>query len=124
MSLISRPFSDSRAVTRSTNFILIITWGNSHQNVKNGFKNSLTFQCFIKLSDEFGVPDSLLQEINRETTDSGQTLIPARLFTYVIGREIGTLGPSKHIACSNKGIRKTSVSNRYIAWTLLLIWLM
>ena len=58
------------------------------------------------ISDEFGVPNEFFDEQNVETPESGQTIIPARLFMYVIGRDMGELDSlqrPKHMACRNKG---------------------
>ena len=45
--------------------------------------------------------DEVFEEYNREVTGNK---IPARLFMYVIGQEVGDLYVPKHMACSNKGI--------------------
>ena len=61
-------------------------------------------------------PDTVFEQYNRETTESGQPFIPARLFMYVIGRdkgELASLSPPKHMACINRGIKdKFSLSDR------------
>ena len=45
--------------------------------------------------------------MNRETLeDSGEPIIPARVFMYMIGQEVGDLYPAKHMACSNRGIQQ------------------
>ena len=45
--------------------------------------------------------------MNRETLEeSGEPIIPARVFMYMIGQEVGDLYPAKHMACSNKGIQQ------------------
>ena len=58
------------------------------------------------LSDEFGITDEVFEEYNRETTEAGQKIIPARLFMFAIGQEVGDLHPAKHLACDNKGIKR------------------
>ena len=65
-------------------------------------------------SDEFGLPDSIFEQYNREQRPDGQSFIPARLFMYVIGRGFDDLLlPPKHMACSNRGIkRQVSLSDR------------
>ena len=68
------------------------------------------------ISDEFGVPNHFFDEQNVEETASGQTIIPARLFMYVIGRDMGELDSlqrPKHMACRNKGIRIKSTDCIY-----------
>ena len=45
--------------------------------------------------------------MNREKLeDSGEPIIPARVFMYMIGQEVGDLYPAKHMACSNRGIQQ------------------
>ena len=49
----------------------------------------------------------MFDDYNTEQTESGETIIPARLFMYVIGRDMGELDSlqrPKHMACRNKGI--------------------
>ena len=68
------------------------------------------------ISDEFGVPNHFFDEQNVEETASGQTIIPARLFMYVIGRDMGELDSlqrPKHMACRNKGMRIESADWAY-----------
>ena len=59
------------------------------------------------VSDVFGVPNHFFDEQNVEKNEAGDVIIPARLFMYVIGRDMGELDSlqrPKHMACRNKGI--------------------
>ena len=75
------------------------------------------FTRYKIISDEFGVPNHFFDEQNVEETASGQTIIPARLFMYVIGRDMGELDSlqrPKHMACRNKGIQIKSAGCTYL----------
>ena len=75
-------------------------------------------ETLFNVSDEFGLPNSIYEKYNRETSESGNPIIPARLFMYVIGREVDTLSPPKHMACNNKGINgQVCLADKYTVET-------
>lgn len=61
-----------------------------------------------------GVPynfEEIFREYNWPADESAQALMPVRVFTYLLGREVADIRDIKWMACANKGI------------TLIFLWM-